>query len=178
MTWRILAAAAVALTTGMLCWSGIADQRVPGAPSPTLLPGNSGACHSCSLTQHDLPTISDATLLEHLDEYAGLPLGSESSAIDQLLFHGDRTRTLLRSNPARLPARQRAFLERELNRTHARVFLRVVDAAGNVVTHVDGARVPLDEKQHLMGSNLVALKPHEFNGTVKRVGLHHLWTRM
>ena len=137
-----------------------------------------GCAGGCSLAAHDVPTLSDADYRRLLEDFAAASEDVEGGALDTLLFHGADVRAFLEREPITMSAERLALLDRELSRTHARVFLRVIDDEGKVHTQVDGARVPLDEKQHLAGSNPSLLRPHEFNGTVKRVGQHHLWTRM
>ena len=49
--------------------------------------------------------------------------------------------------------------------------------AGQVRVHLPEQRVALDEKQHIETENDLA-QHVEYSGTVKRVGLDHLWVRL
>ena len=70
------------------------------------------------------------------------------------------------------------MLERELDRRHALLSVRLVDAAGKERLRLGPTRVPLGEKQHRLAEDTTDLQAPEVSGTVRRVGLHHLWTRL
>ncbi|RMG08010.1 MAG: hypothetical protein D6731_22605 [Planctomycetota bacterium] len=100
---------------------------------------------------------------------------------EALLFHHAAVRAFLAQGGAGpLDAERAAFLRRELARDHAWIEVRVVDAEGTERLRMRPRRVPLDEKQHLHAGpdERVRLPSLEVSGTVRRVGLDHLWTRI
>ncbi len=106
------------------------------------------------------------------------PLAAGSVALETLLFHGARTRELVAElGLAGLDAERAAWLERELARTRALLRVRLVNDAGHERAVLE-ARVPLDEKQHLFPELTHDLQPPEISGTVRRVGVDHLWARL
>jgi hypothetical protein len=111
-----------------------------------------------------------------VDDYARGPL-ADGAALDALLFAGAPALSLLRERRPPLSAAHRAFLERELARTHAEVSFRIVDADGVERTRLERARVSIGVKQHLHARSGVELQAHEFSGRVERVGVRHLWAR-
>jgi len=58
-----------------------------------------------------------------------------------------------------------------------RISLRILDEAGRVRSRINGVRVPLD-RRHVFEMENEGLQPLVTSGTVKRVGLDHLWTRL
>jgi hypothetical protein len=111
-------------------------------------------------------------------EFAQEPLDPPGEALESLLFHHRDARSYLAQDWLLwLDPERRAFLRRELSRTHAWIAFRVLDDEGAVRMQVDPTRVPLTEKQHLLPNTVADVQPAEFNGTVVRVGRDHLWVR-
>lgn len=131
------------------------------------------------IDKHPKPHLEDAGYDDLLARYAAEPMDETSPALEALLYHHVHVRDYLAAgrtgdlDPARL-----AFLSRELERTHVWIEIRLVDEDGIVRQRLAPTLVPLEEKQHLLASESVSLQPASYNGTVKRIGLHHLWTRM
>ena len=106
------------------------------------------------------------------------PMSADSPALEELLFHGERSRALLAQHGSwPLDATRAGFLETQLTSTHALLEVRLIDAHGVERMRLDPARFRLGERQHVHADQLVQLQPVEVSGTVKRVGLHHIWTR-
>ena len=53
-----------------------------------------------------------------------------------------------------------------------------MDERGVERLRLGNRRVPLGVKKHLLPADPGDLPPPEISGTVRRVGLHHLWTRL
>jgi hypothetical protein len=114
-----------------------------------------------------------------LAAWALVPLDEEDEALETLLFHGSHTVRLLEELGApTLDDAHRAHLERELARDRAWLEVRMVNDEGVERLHLEPTLVPLGEKQHLFPENTLDLTPPEVSGTVHRVGVRHLWTRL
>lgn len=136
------------------------------------------ACHGCSIGKHHIPPYTDEMFREAMAAYAKLPHWQESEGLDTLLFYGDETLEKLEEHGTEpLSPEHLAFLRRELSRTHAEVHIRVVDEYGEVRVEYGPERVPLKVKEHLQAKENGNLYAMEFNGTVARTGLYHLWSR-
>jgi len=150
------------------------------APALLFLHGGPGSGKAAKHRRYADPDLSRADLERLLHTWSADPDGDEGRlALDTILFHGPRARALAwqAGFGALAPDRAR-FLARELERDHARLALRLVDDAGAVRLHLPPTRVPLGEKQHIVVHDAGGLQPPEVSGTVKRVGLSHLWVRL
>ena len=76
-----------------------------------------------------------------------------------------------------LDAPREELLRRELSRTHVMVTFRLVDEHGEVRCWMPTLRVPLDIR-HEFPMQTKNLQPLHTSGTVKRVGLYHIWQRI
>jgi hypothetical protein len=98
--------------------------------------------------------------------------------LETLLFHNEQARDYLATLGApALDREHREFLERELDRDHAVVALRVIDGEGVERLTFKPTRVPLRKREHLRSTGTVNLQPAQASGTVVRVGLDRLWVR-
>jgi len=132
----------------------------------------------CSVGSHPVTPLTANEYREQLRRIARGPEGDRTQALETLLFHGTQVRELARDlGLGPLEGEQAALLRRELARTHARLWLRVVDEQGEVRAEVDGVRFPIGRKEHIhpVARNL---QPPEISGTIQRTGLRHLWTRL
>ena len=145
----------------------------------TFEPHGSQECASgCALSRHPTPELTAAEYSRLLSQFAHEPLGETSTALETLLFYGRQTRLFLQERGAAPLDQSRAeFLRRELARTHARVSFRLTDEAGVIRSHIPPTQVPLD-RRHVFQMEVADLSPLVTSGTVKRVGVHHLWTRL
>ena len=149
----------------------IAHRPVPEQP-PACAAG-------CAADPAPIPLLGLKTFNDLLDAFADDPMTGESDALETLLFHGERALELLRRGGAGpLDDERAAFLQRELTRTHALVEVRLVDEAGRERARFQPHRVLLGERVHTGFDETFDLQPLDYSGTVRRVGLHHLWTRL
>lgn len=129
----------------------------------------------------EAPTSGElAALFERA--HAG-PWSGANLALETLLFHGAETRAWLgdRDTYAHSLAEQRfgERLDAELARQHAQLEVRFRTETGRTVLQLEPTRVPLGVKQHLWTADVDGdLQVPEISGTVRRVGLDHLWTRL
>ena len=191
---RVLLALSLALFLGVL-WGSPTQPPLLPAPKPALKPAvapveSSGQVAPVSSAEEptcvgSCSAVSDGPSKSHpakirgwLADYANQPMSRESPALEALLFHREATKLELSSFEAlALDDTRATFLERELQRASAFLEVRVRDAAGQVRVHLPEQRVALDEKQHIETENDLA-QHVEYSGTVKRVGLDHLWVRL
>ena len=153
------------------------DIEVPESPADKKK-NDPKACHGCSIGKHHIPPYTDEVFREAMESYAEYPYWQESQGLDTLLFYGDETLEKLAEHGTEpLSPEHVAFLKRELRRTHAYVHIRVIDEHGVVRVEVGPERVPLKVKKHLKPRDTGNLYAMEFNGTVARTGLYHLWSR-
>ncbi len=133
---------------------------------------------SCSLAKHAIAEFTPTMFRDALSDYAAGAVGQPSMGLDTLLFYNKRTLELLKEKGAGPLSQAHArFLRRELARDHAIVSIRMVDENGRVRASYGPAQLPLGQKQHLSPADTNGLFPMEFNGTVIRTGLYHLWSR-
>jgi hypothetical protein len=76
-----------------------------------------------------------------------------------------------------LDAERSRFLWNELARSHAHVSIRLVDEHGEIRSWLEPTEVPFD-RRHVFNMKTRRVQPLVTSGTVKRVGLYHLWTRL
>ncbi len=170
----------------------VSSGAVPEAVSALLEPGDligSGraiahphgeqVCASgCAASRHPTPPLSWTKFQRLLEQWKQEPLGQPTPGLEQLLFYGRQSLVYLRRVPQQaLEEKRRRFLEEQLRRTHVAVSFRVVDEHGVVRVYLPPTRVPLDIRhEYLMDAH--DLQPLVTSGTVKRVGLYHLWQRI
>ena len=173
----------LATTLGLLLATPLLFQRAP-APGTHALPaaspsGGDVCAVGCAAAPASQLLLSEAEYLDLALRYADEPLEPGSSALEALLFHGADTLGWLDSlGSAGLDEEREAFLRRELERTHVRLSVRVVGSGGIVRVRLDDALAPLGVKQHMTATRVLDLRTPEISGTVRRVGLNHLWTRL
>lgn len=137
----------------ILCVAGCADARHPTA----------------TLTENEYHSLIKAFAIEPL---------TGGKAQDALLYYGPQAETMLtRLGAEGLDARHLNQLQRELSRRFAYLSVRVIDENGAERVRLDRRRVPFDVQQHLDVDRADNLLPPQISGTIKRVGLHHIWTR-
>jgi hypothetical protein len=163
---------------------------VPKPPKEKYVSKGQACASGCSMKKHPVPPFTAAQFRATLTAFAAQPLpaaGAPSSLeIDRLLFYGKRTRELLTeldrgrlgkvATLPKLPKAHRRWLDGQLAHSHAEVALRIVDDRGRVRANLPWTRVPFGDKQHLRPKT-VDIQPMEFNGTVMRTGMGHIWAR-
>ena len=113
-----------------------------------------------------------------MQQYSYQPVNVASPALEELLYFGPQTLALLeQQGQAMLDTEHADFLRRELNRTHARISIRVIEQDGTRRSWLPPTRVPFD-RRHVFEMKTESLQPLVTSGTVKRVGLHHIWARL
>jgi hypothetical protein len=126
--------------------------------------------------QQDLPLAQVDALLA---EVGATPVGSDSLALDTLLFHDAEVRRRLvdPTAPVLSPAWSTA-LRAELAKRTATFSLRITDEHGRVRVFIPDTLMALGAKKHLAVAETDLGTPMNANGTIVRVGQRHLWYRM
>ncbi|MEM7309004.1 MAG: hypothetical protein AAF682_20135 [Planctomycetota bacterium] len=170
--------AALALGLGLLPSAGGAPPatrpELP-APGPSLPAAPECAAGCAALEREDEAEPVDVDAL--VETWRSGSAADAAAAVDALLFHREEAGEWL-GRAGERDAVLRALLERELARSHALLELRIVDEAGAVRAHLTPTAMPLGQREHLHPERVAGLQVPEISGTVRRVGLGHLWARL
>lgn len=140
--------------------------------------GKQVCASGCAASRHPTGKLSKAKYHWLLRRFAEQPLEETSTALESLMYFGRQTLLWMEhEGTGKLDAARVELLERELKKTYAIVRFRIVDEHGVVRVSIPPTRVPLD-RRHVFNMDTQDLPPLITSGTVKRVGLHHLWTRL
>ena len=140
--------------------------------------GEEVCASGCAASNHPTKELTRAYFHELLQQFATEPMDETSFALESLLYFGRQTVALLKEEgDYPLDPLRSNFLRDELRKTHALVEVRVVDEHGEVRTWLPPTRVPLD-RRHEFDMQVKNVQPLITSGTVKRVGLYHLWNRL
>ncbi len=143
-------------------------------------PHGKRACASgCAADQHPTPALLKDEFHRLMALYAKEPMSEESEGLETLLYYGRPAHLFLdRLGKGPLDPQRAEFLRYELSRTHVWVELRVIDEFGIVRVWNRAAEVPLDVRHGFEFTTKDYQRIEESTGTVKRVGLYHLWQRI
>jgi hypothetical protein len=131
----------------------------------------------CSASRHPTETLTRDHFLQLISELAIEPLDSTNNALEELVYFGPQTKAMIEGGGFTIDRDRLEFLWHELAYTHVIVEIRVVDDQGVIRSWLPATRVPLD-RRHVFDMQTQDLQPLVTSGTVKRVGLDHLWTRL
>jgi hypothetical protein len=156
------------------------DQDYQGDVIPRLEPHGEQLCASgCALSRHPTPELSSEKFSTLLKAYSHEPMSEESPALEELLYFGPQTKQKLGALEAvPLDGARLAFLRRELERDHVVAEFRIIDEDGKVRVGLPPTEVSLDKRYVFEPLNTHDFQPPEASGTIKRVGLNHLWQRI
>jgi len=132
----------------------------------------------CALSRHPTGELTSTHFIDLVKQFADGPLDDTNSALEELIYFGPQTRRLIETEGVGDLAMERArFLWDQLTVTHAKISIRVKDETGAVRTWIDATSVPFD-RRHVFAMKTNNVQPLVTSGTVKRVGLNHVWTRL
>lgn len=161
------------------CASRTEGNSTPANEDPESAVPSSACAAGCAAVPDEEGTLDHAQFLRLVEELGRGEFNSDNPALETLLFHGPRTREHLEHDASpSLDPWLLSQLETELAKDHARLELRVIDEQGATRLRLDPTVVPLAEKQHLHASEAIGFDAPEISGTIKRVGLRHLWARL
>ncbi len=140
--------------------------------------GEQVCASGCAVSRHPTRTLTQSHFHQLIERFAHEPIAETSAAFEELLYYGRQTREMLRKHgTGSLDDERASVLRHELARDHARISFRVVDETGQVRSSLPPTVVPLD-RRHVFSMDVHDLQPLIISGTVKRVGLDHLWNRL
>lgn len=140
--------------------------------------GEQVCASGCAVSRHPTKELTKTVFRQLLQQFMHEPISEDSQALETLLFYGRQTREMVKEyGIGPLDPLRAAVLQEELTRTHAKIAIRVVDENGVVRSSLPLTSVPLD-RRHVFSMDVNKVQPLVTSGTVKRVGLHHLWTRL
>jgi hypothetical protein len=138
-----------------------------------------GCQGGCTLVRDPRDAPSPARVEAFLREIDQTPVGSESEALDNLLFHDEEARVrLAAAEPLPVSPAWDAFLRKELARREATFGLRIIDEQGQVRAQVPDTAMALGRKLHMQVDDGVGTGSFNANGTLVRVSRDRLWIRM
>ncbi|MBC21163.1 MAG: hypothetical protein CMJ74_13015 [Planctomycetaceae bacterium] len=140
--------------------------------------GEKRCASGCAVSRHPTDRLTQSAFFTLLKAYQQSPPIEANGALEEILFYSRQSREYWRQQRADCldPMWQRV-LDDELEKTHVLVSLRVRDESGQICSKLTRVRVPLD-RRHVFQMQSEGLPPLVTSGTVKRVGLNHLWTRL
>ena len=124
----------------------------------------------CGQSAIQRKNLAKTTLTSCLPSLPLSPYQKRAWALEKLLYYGPQTRKLIeKSGFGPLDTDRATFLWEELDRTHAKISLRVIDESGKIRTWLEPTLVPFD-RRHVFKMETENLQPLVTSGTVKRVG--------
>lgn len=120
--------------------------------------------------------FSKENFLQTIRTYAKDPLTKQSAALETLLFYGKETQKWL-AETSFLDKEHMDILQRELQKKHVAISLRIVDENNDLRLELEPTIVKVGEKYHQHIHKTKDMQEVEISGTIKRVGVDHLWSR-
>lgn len=173
---------------------GVASQHESGFVAPIALPkvsngnqersratshphGEQLCASGCALSRHPTPLLTKKKFVELCKQYRAEEPKLESRSLDSLIFYGSQTARHLNTNPAALPKEHTAFLSHQLAASQLIVEIRVIEEGGRVRVSLPPTKVPQHIRQEF-AMDVADLNTTITSGTLKRVGLNHVWQRL
>lgn len=159
-------------------WLAGFDQHQHGQEATFHAHGEEVCASGCAASHHPTEELSAEHYHRLIKRFSSQPLNQDSSALEELLYFGPQTSQLISQHgTGNLDSKRQRFLIEQLRFGHAKVSIRVVDEHGETRCWLEPTRVPFDRRHvfHMQANNVQELVT---SGTVKRVGLHHIWMRL
>ena len=131
----------------------------------------------CAVSRHPTQLLTKKRFLELCKQYRADEPGVDSESLDSLIFYGSQTVRHLKMNPSALPRKHFAFLSQQLDLSQLIVELRVIEEGGRVRVSLPPTKVPQHIRQEF-AMDVADLNTTITSGTLKRVGLNHVWQRL
>lgn len=156
------------------------NQDFHGEVQARLEPHGESVCASgCALSRHPTPFLEREHFEALVSEFSSQPMSEDSPALEELLYFGPQTsRELEATDETPLDSQRLAFLKTELARDQVQIEFRIIDEDDVARVQLPPTTVNLDRRYAFEPLNTVDFQPPEASGTVKRVGLNHLWQRI
>jgi len=168
------------LLLGGFVWTSATAEPIRERPRVIFEPHGERMCASgCALSRHPTASLSQGEFQELLDRYLELPPEQISPPLEALLFYGPQAAAYLQDISVGTEGREHlSFLARELRRDRVKMEFRIVDENGVVRVHLPPTEVNFDKRFVFEPLLTQDFQPPEASGTVKRVGLGHIWQRI
>ena len=140
--------------------------------------GTSLCASGCALSRHPTPELEVSRFHRLVESYQVEPMTEESAALEELLFFGPQTQRLLELESFQLDEERLSFLKQELARDEVSIEFRLIDQDDKVRVSLPPTVVPFDRRYVFEPVLTDDFQPPEASGTVKRVGLRHIWQRI
>ncbi|MCA9778617.1 MAG: hypothetical protein KC800_17940 [Candidatus Eremiobacteraeota bacterium] len=174
-----LATAALVLALGLSGATWGDDGVSQHQPKVIFEPHGGSLCASgCALSRHPTPSLKWESFERMLVDYSQQPMSEESPALEELLYYGPQTVGMLEHADGKLDSERRRFLNQELSRDLVKMEFRIIDESGRVRVSLPPTIVPFDKRFVFEPLLTEDFQPPEASGTVKRVGLNHVWQRI
>ena len=156
------------------------EKNYQGEVVPKLEPHGEALCASgCALSRHPTPELSQEKFDQLLKAYSQEEMSEESQALEELLFYGTQTKSFLSaSDKQNLDTERLTFLENELQKERVVAEFRIIDEEDSVRVSLPPTTVNLDRRYVFEPLHTENFQPPEASGTIKRVGLNHVWQRI
>lgn len=178
----LLCAGLAALCSPLLWWGAAsAFARAPVAQAKTACkpagPLEAPICVGCGDARHLTRRLNENEFRELMRSYAAEPTEG-GSALDSLCYYGPQALFMLDAvGECGLEKMKAARLRAELRRDHVYFSVRVIDENGVERLTLKNSYTPFDANVHHHLNATKDVPPCEISGTLKRVGLHHIWAR-
>ncbi len=131
----------------------------------------------CAMSRHPTQLLTKKRFLELCLQYQAEEPRVDSESLDSLIFYGSQTVRHLKTNASALPKKHLAFLSQQLDLSQLIVELRVIEKCGRVRVSLPPTKVPQHIRQEF-AMDVADLNTTITSGTLKRVGLKHVWQRL
>ena len=140
--------------------------------------GENLCASGCAASRHPTAPLTADAFRQLLVAYQQAAPTADNVPLEKILFYGRQSRQHWNiQQTTSIDPLWRMVLDEELGKTHVLVSLRILDESGDIRSAMTNIRVPLD-RRHVFTMQTNNLQPLVTSGTVKRVGLDHLWTRL
>lgn len=140
--------------------------------------GDQICASGCAASRHPTQSLTRDHFQRLLVECTYEPMDQTNNALEELMYFGSQTRKMIQAHGVgQLDSQRAEFLWEQLKFDKAKVSIRVLDESGNVRTWVEPTVVPFD-RRHVFEMQTNNVQPLVTSGTVKRVGLNHIWARL
>ena len=140
--------------------------------------GEQVCASGCAASRHPTQTLTRGHFERLLVACSYEPMDQTNNALEELIFFGPQSRAMIESHGVgRLDSERAEFLWGQLKYDKAKVSIRVLDKSGTVRTWIKPTIVPFD-RRHVFDMKTNNVQPLVTSGTVKRVGLNHIWARL
>lgn len=159
--------------------SNVSKDLLTHDPTALFEPHGVQVCASgCAASRHPTKTLTREHFENLIVAYTYEPMDQTNNALEELVYFGSQTRKMIEFyGVGQLDTPRAKFLWDQLKYDKAKVSIRVLDQSGTIRTWIEPTVVPFD-RRHVFEMQTNDIQPLVTSGTVKRVGLNHIWARL